>query len=207
MRGIWKQFVAPATRISLISATSTVLALATLSQGAFAERSTPSPFDDVPALTEATADEVTIGLMLWSLKGEQTLVAEVRFANASSELIALDPTLITLDVETADETVANRALSDSAPTIPCSIPPQSIATLSFVFDLEAGDALVSLTVGFTEPQRTGAHVILPFAPGAGASAVGGDGQPGADASGGDASPTASAIASPGVGPSPGSCQE
>ncbi len=195
-------------RVLLLVALSALSIVVIAPRNSVAERYEGTPDVESTPLSQATADNVAIALLSASEPANGTFVLELRVFNQGDQSITLDESLIIFEVRSADGTTALRPITSVSPPLPCAIASGSTLTLQFAYILESGDEAVQITVGISEIDRSGAKVILPFAPGSGASAISGAGAPGASAEGNSASatPTATFSATPGASPEAGSCQ-
>ena len=167
-----------------------------------------TPVEEETPVSEATADDVTIGLLPGASFEDDAFTATIRIENKGAMPVSFEEGLIELEVSSADGRSATLPVHESSPSLPCSLPSGEQLTLSVTFELSDGEEPVSLTVGFVEVERSGAKVILPFAAGSGASAFGGAGMPGASATGGANASTPQTMfpAEPGASPEAGGCQ-
>ena len=167
-----------------------------------------TPVEEETPVSEATADDVTIGLLPGASFEDDAFTAKIRIENKGAMPVSFEEGLIELEIRSPDGTSAVKIVHESSPALPCSLPSGKQLVLSLTFELSAGEEPVSLTVGFIEVERSGAKVILPFAAGSGASAIGGAGMPGASATGGANASTPQAMfpAEPGASPEAGGCQ-
>ena len=169
--------------ILIVALSLAVMSGALLTQpSAFGQRD-GTPEGEATPLSQATADEVTIALLSASALGEDFFVVEIRAHNGGTLPVGIERELIALEVQTTDGKEEKRALDRSNPPLPCAIAPGKAVHFALTFAVETGEAPTAISVGIAEQQRSGATVVLPFAPGAGASAIGGNGMPGASAIG------------------------
>lgn len=170
--------------------------------------STPGTFQEVTPLSQATTDDVVFGLVEWGGDDSGYFVVELQVRNDGTLPVRLEAHLVALTVKSLDLSTDQRELVRSSPSLPCSLGPNEHFTIRFSFDLDPTETPVELSVGIAEVNRSGAKVIFPLQPGAGASAIGGSGNAGNDA--GDAystpSPSAAPIESTGASPEAGGCQ-
>ena len=167
-----------------------------------------TPVEEETPVSEATADDVTIGLLPGASFEDDAFNATIRIENKGAMPVSFEEGLIELEIRSPDGTSTVKIVHESSPSLPCSLPSGEQLTLSVTFELSDGEEPVSLTVGFVEVERSGAKVILPFAAGSGASAFGGAGMPGASATGGANASTPQTMfpAEPGASPEAGGCQ-
>ena len=160
-------------------------------------------------MSQATADDVAFSLISISRTDESTLEIEVRVENQGDLPVSIESSQVTLTIAIASEASDERELKSSTPELPCSITPGVSLSITFIFELEAEDEPQAISIGITELNRSGAMVIFPLAPGAGASAIGGSGHAGSSATGSPVplAPRPNAEPSPGATPDAGSCRK
>lgn len=174
---------------------------------AHSPRSTPGADPESTPLSVATVDDITISLLSWRRDDHgDRWVAELSVASAAASPVVFDAGLVF--VTAIGSGGAETALHpDPGSTLPCTLVPGESATLTLYFSLAPEETASSLQIGLLETNRSGARVVFPLAPGAGASARGGDGAAGADARGGDSvAPSATPGPDPAASPVAEGCR-
>jgi hypothetical protein len=127
----------------------------------------------------AVTDDVAFSLIEWHQRDQDGLTVKFIVENHGEFSVGLDTGLISLSIEDRPQTRSTLERAD--PSLPCSLEPGERVSLTLTFRMEDGEQPASITIGILEHNRSGAKVIVPFAPGAGASAIGGNGVPGSSA--------------------------
>jgi hypothetical protein len=170
--------------------------------------STPETVQEATPVSQATTDDVVFGLVQWGNDDSGHFVVEVQIRNDGSLPVRLEAQLISLTIEIDDRATEKRDLLRSVPTLPCSLEPNEHLTVRFAFKIDSNETPVEVSIGIAEVNRSGARVIFPLQPGAGASAIGGNGIPGNDAGSSWATPSAASVTPEANAASPvtGGCQ-
>lgn len=170
----------------------------------WAETATVHPSEGPTPMSQAIADDVAFSLISVSTHPGESVEIEIHIENQGDLPVRIETHQVALSVTDANSQTINRDLHASSPALPCGIAPLERLEITLTFHLEPGDGPESVSVGITEINRSGARVIFPLAPGAGASAIGGSGHSGVSA---PATPDATANATPGASPEAGSCRK
>ena len=192
--------------IRLIALSAALLAAAPIFL-ATADTSTPDAAEVPTPMSQATTDDVSFSLVAIDTTRDSAAGITVRVENQGALPVRLEAQVIELTVNTANGESATRSLTSTAPSLPCAISPGAALTIALSFDLEPGDRAISVSIGLVEINRSGAMVIFPLSPGAGASAIGGSGMAGGVSTPAPHAMTSNPSATPGASPEAEACSK
>jgi hypothetical protein len=181
-------------RVLLASAILVVLFGAlSISRSSDSSAETATPGATTTPMAEATVDNVIIRLLSW--EQTDTFSAEIELVNNSPDVISVPQSAMQFEGRLPDGTSVVHAPRSSSPAN-CALSSGLTGRMTLEFDSSEGEIPVSLTIGISEPYRTGAHVVFPLDSNQGPSAFGGNAMAGAPATAASPEISSSPVATP-----------